>query len=149
MDYSVCNATHFNSHGFLALLIIYDIACQWCLNFLHRLQNSQYLDLGHWKHEDLLYAIGKSHLNTHKPDCFPQYTFNFIRGIGQADGEIMETNCCTFNKVAAFSITMTPSHQAEIYDDHMRDANWKKLVGMSKSYCFIFQLQAYNLSVIQ
>ncbi|KAG6372679.1 hypothetical protein JVT61DRAFT_7439 [Boletus reticuloceps] len=28
---------------------------------------------------------------------------------------------------------MTLAHRQELYDDHMRDLNWKKLVGLVKS----------------
>ena len=114
MDYSICNAACFNSTGLFGLLIIYDIACQWCINFSVRLDNLQYLDLGHWSDNDLLYAIGKFHLNAHKKDCFARYSLNFIKGIGQADGEIMETNWHPFNKIASFSRTMTLSHRTEM-----------------------------------
>jgi hypothetical protein len=133
MDYSICNAARFNTSGLHGLIIIYDIACQWCINFLLRLHNSQYLDLGHWNDNDLLYAIGKFHLNAHKKDCFSQYSLNFIAGIGQADGEIMETNWHPANKIFSFARSMTLSHRTEIYDDYMRDANWKKLVGIGTS----------------
>ncbi|KAF8545679.1 hypothetical protein OG21DRAFT_1400042, partial [Imleria badia] len=27
------------------------------------------------------------------------------------------------------------AHRQELYDDHMRDSNWKKLVGLAKSLC--------------
>jgi hypothetical protein len=133
MDFSICNAARFNSSGLQKMLIIYDIVCQWCINFLHRLHVSQYLDLGHWSDGDLLYAIGKFHLNAHKSDCFARHSLNFIRGIGQADGEIMETNWHPANKIFSFARTMTPSHRAETYDNFMRDTNWKKLVGMGES----------------
>jgi hypothetical protein len=137
MDYSICNAARFNSSGLLRLLIIYDIVCQWCINFLHRYQDSQYLDFGHWSDSDLLYAIGKFHLNAHKSECFSRHSLNFIRGIGQADGEIMETNWHPANKIFSFARTMTPSHRAETYDNFMRDTNWKKLVGMGASWVFL------------
>ena len=55
--------------------------------------------------------------NAHKKECFPRYTLNFIRGIGQADGEIMETNWHPPNKIFSFACSMTPSHRAKIYDD--------------------------------
>ena len=136
MDYSICNAARFNSCGLQKLLIIYDIVCQWCINFLQRLHHSQYLDFGHWSNGDVLYAIGKFHLNAHKSQCFSRHSLNFISGIGQADGEIMETNWHPANKIFSFARTMTPSHHAETYDNFMRDTNWKKLVGMGMSSFF-------------
>lgn len=93
---------------------------------------SSYLDLGHWRKEDLLYAIGKFHLHAHIKECFPCYSLNFIQGAGQVDGEIMETNWAPFNHVAGLARTMTQVHCREIYDDYMREANWKKIVGMGE-----------------
>ena len=44
----------------------------------------------------------------------------------------METNWNPFNKIVGFASVMAPSHRTEVYDDYMRDANWKKLVGIGK-----------------
>ena len=52
--------------------------------------------------------------------------------MGQLDGEIMETLWATFNKISSSTRVMTAAHQREVYDDHMQDSNWKKLVGMCK-----------------
>ncbi|KAI6112734.1 hypothetical protein F5141DRAFT_1214028 [Pisolithus sp. B1] len=41
-------------------------------------------------------------------------SLNFVKGAGHLDGEILET-------------------LQEVYDDHMRDSNWKKLVGLVPS----------------
>ena len=37
-----------------------------------------------------------------------------------------------FNKVSASVHSMSKAHRDELYDDHMRDSNWKKLVGMGE-----------------
>ncbi|KAI6008480.1 hypothetical protein EDC04DRAFT_2907147 [Pisolithus marmoratus] len=63
---------------------------------------------------EIVPAVGKFHLAAHKLSCFPRYSLNFIKGAGHLDGEILET-------------------LQEVYDDHMRDSNWKKLVGMVPS----------------
>ena len=82
--------------------------------------------------EDLTFAIGKFHLNAHVKESFPRFSPNFVEGIGQVDGEIMETNWNPFNKIGGFARVMAPSHCTEVYDNYMRDANQKKLVGMGK-----------------
>ncbi|KAI6016300.1 hypothetical protein BKA83DRAFT_4128925 [Pisolithus microcarpus] len=38
-----------------------------------------------------------------------------------------------FNKISPTARSMTQAHRQEVYDDHMRDFNWKKLVGMVPS----------------
>ena len=53
-------------------------------------------------------------------------------GAGQIDGEIMETLWSLFNKFAIMARAMTKAHREEILNDHMRDVNWKKIVGMGE-----------------
>ena len=78
----------------------------------------------------LLVAVGKFHLGAHIGSCFWQYSLNFVEGAGQQDGEIMETLWSLFNKFAKMGRAMTLAHRWEVLNDHMRDVNWKKLVGM-------------------
>ena len=49
------------------------------------------------------------------------------------DGEILETLWAPFNKISPSARSMTSAHHQELYDDHMRDSNWKKLVGLGGS----------------
>ncbi|KAI6115546.1 hypothetical protein EV401DRAFT_1889521 [Pisolithus croceorrhizus] len=79
----------------------------------------------------LLWA--RFHLAVHKLSCFPRYSLNFIKGAGHLDGEILETLWAPFNKISPTARSMTQAHRKEVYDDHMRDSNWKKLVGMVPS----------------
>lgn len=77
-------------------------------------------------------AVGKFHLGAHVTKCFWSYSLNFIEGVGQIDGEIMETLWASFNKFASMTRSMSKAHRVEILNDHMRDVNWKKLVGMRR-----------------
>jgi hypothetical protein len=45
-------------------------------------------------------------------DCFPKFSLNFIQGIGQIDGEILETLWSITNKVAGTTWAMGKSHQS-------------------------------------
>ena len=130
MDYSICNALAYQTEPMNSGLIIYDVACQWSLNFHRRVQDSDFLSLGHIT--DLIPAVGKFHLAAHVPSCFARFSLNFVQGAGQLDGEILETLWSEFNKVSASTCSMSKAHRAEVYDDHMRDSNWKKLVGMGE-----------------
>ena len=78
-------------------------------------------------------AVGKWHLGAHVVDCFPKFSLNFIQGIGQVDGEILETLWSTTNKVAGTTRAMGKLHRSEVLDDNMYDSNWKKWVGIGKS----------------
>ena len=113
------------------ILISYDIACQWSRHFQDRVLQNSYLQLEGWT--NLTAAVGKFHLSAHIPDCFARFSLNFIHGAGQQDGEILETLWAEFNKVSSSARTMSKAHRAEVFDDHMRDSNWKKMVGMGES----------------
>jgi len=77
-------------------------------------------------------VVGKFNLAAHMLRCFSRFSLNFVQGAGQLDGEILETLWSEFNKVSASAHSMSKAHRAELHDDHMRDFNWKKLVGMSE-----------------
>jgi len=85
----------------------------------------------------VLGAIGKFHLADHVDSCFSKWTLNFMKGAGHIDGEIMETLWSGMNKVSGAARSMTKAHRQETLDDYMRDANWKKTVGIGKSF-FLF-----------
>ncbi|KAG2111109.1 hypothetical protein DEU56DRAFT_762242 [Suillus clintonianus] len=83
--------------------------CQWCIHFAERVANCTGLSLP--EHSRVLAAVGA----------------------GQVDGEILETLWASFNKISPTARSMSQYHRQEILDDHMRDSNWKKLVGLVKT----------------
>jgi hypothetical protein len=80
----------FNSEGLQESLVIYDVMCQYMVNFEDRIQDvPDYM----WLDPEMkvLGAIGKFHLADHVDSCFSKWTLNFMKGAGHIDGEIMET----------------------------------------------------------
>ena len=133
IDYSVCNAANYNSAGLEELLLIYDVNCQYLVHFNERLDEvSQYLARD--REMKIFGAIGKFHLADHVDSCFSKWTLNFMKGSGHIDGEIMETLWSGMNKVSEAARSMSRAHRQETLDDYMRDANWKKKVGISKFF---------------
>ncbi|KAI5987586.1 hypothetical protein EDC04DRAFT_2518722, partial [Pisolithus marmoratus] len=130
-DYSICNALGYHSESTTKALVIYDVGCQWSINFRSRVKNSPSLLPPAL---EIVPAVGKFHLAAHKLSCFPRYSLNFIKGAGHLDREILETLWAPFNKISPTARSMTQAHRQEVYDDHMRDSNWKKLVGMGKFF---------------
>jgi hypothetical protein len=128
IDYAICNALKYNSKGLLRALLIYDVGCQWIKNFLRRLKESSHLSLE--EIIELVVAVGKFHLSAHVQECFVMYSLNFIFGAGQLDGEILETLWTPFNGISNFARVTTMAGRRQLYDDHMRESNWKKIVGM-------------------
>jgi hypothetical protein len=136
IDYAICNALKYRSLGLPQSLVIYDVGCQWIINFLKRLKASPHLSIP--EAMELLVAVGKFHLSAHIRECFVLYSLNFVYGSGQLDGEILETLWSPFNFISASGRTMSMASRRQLYDDHMRDSNWKKIVAIGQSH--------YNLS---
>ncbi|KAI6111661.1 hypothetical protein EDD16DRAFT_1485659 [Pisolithus croceorrhizus] len=130
-DYSICNALGYGSERITKALLIYDVGCQWSVNFWSRVKNSPSLLLP--PALEIIPAVGKFHLAACKLSSFPRYSLNFVKGAGHLDGEILETLWAPFNKISPTARSMTQAHRQEVYDDHMRDSNWKKLVGLVPS----------------
>lgn len=131
VDYSVCRALNYNTAGLEELLIIYDVNCQYLVHFDERIEGvSQYLS--HDQEMKIFGAIGKFHLADHVDSCFAKWTLNFMKGAGHIDGEILETLWSGMNKVSGAARSMSSAHRQETLDNYMRDANWKKTVGIGK-----------------
>ena len=124
--------------GVSRAIAIYDVACQWSRNFKQRVRGSKYLAIP--ANLQVVPAVGKWHLGAHVVDCFPKFSLNFIQGIGQVDGEILETLWSMTNKVAGTTRAMGKSHRSEVLDGNMYDSNWKKWVGIGKQNPYIVLL---------
>ncbi|KAI6111092.1 hypothetical protein F5141DRAFT_1214590 [Pisolithus sp. B1] len=130
-DYSICNALGYGSERITKALVIYDVGCQWNVNFWSRVKNSPFLLPPAL---EIVPGVGKFHLAAHKLSCFPRYSLHFVKGAGHLDGEILETLWAPFDKISPTARSMTQAHRQEVYDDHMRDSNWKKLVGLGEGF---------------
>jgi hypothetical protein len=128
IDYAICQALSSGTYGLKTTLLIYDVICQWWKHFDRRVEESSTLTLP--QNLSIIPAIGKFHLGGHVPECFAIFSLNFIQGAGQQDGEILETLWSSLNKISGSIRSMTKAHRQEVLDAHMRDSNWKKLVGM-------------------
>lgn len=137
IDYSICNALNYHSAGIDSSLIIYDVGCQWSINFLQRVAESQGLSVP--ENMQIIPAVGKFHLSAHKLACFARYSLNFVQGAGHVDGEILETLWAPFNKISPTARSMSHAHCQEVLDNHMRDSNWKKIVGIGKHLNYVYQ----------
>jgi hypothetical protein len=136
VDYSVCNALNFNTDGLPESLVIYDVMCQYFVHFYDRIETlPEYLSID--PEMKMFGAIGKFHLADHVDSCFSKWTLNFMRGAGHIDGEIMETLWSGMNKISGAARSMGKAHRQETLDDYMRDANWKKTVGIGEFFSFL------------
>ena len=128
IDYSICQALSYNSAGISKALIIYDVACQWYVKFPQRVEMCPALEIS--QEMDIVPVVGNFHLSAHKLECFACFSPMFMQGAGHIDGEILKTLWAPFNKISATARSMSMAHRQKVYDDYMRDSNWKKLVGI-------------------
>lgn len=131
MDYAICHALNYQSHGLPEACVIYDISCQWCRWFLWRVLQSPHLSVP--LKMNIYYAVGKFHLGGHDVKCFPKFTLNFMEGSGQAVGEILETLWSPLKLIVRSSRSMSSAHRMEFLDHQMRDSNFLKMVHMGAS----------------
>ena len=57
-----------------------------------------------------------------------------MQGGGHIDGKILKTLWSGMNKVSGAARSMSKAHQQGTPDDYMRDARWKKTVGISEFF---------------
>jgi hypothetical protein len=106
------------------------VACQWDNNFLARVDKSSGLFL--LDNLTVVLAIGKFHPSAHKAPYFSRFSLMFLKRAGHIDEEILETLWAFFNKISPSARSMTLAHCQELYNDHIKDSNWKKLMGIGE-----------------
>ncbi|KAF8839151.1 hypothetical protein BDN67DRAFT_982034, partial [Paxillus ammoniavirescens] len=112
------------------LNISYDIVCQWHKGlWAHMSTLPLCLQL---KYQQMLisFLVPKFHLPAHIAQCQWEFSFNWQLGVARTDGEAPERGWADINRVASSTKQMGPGHRQDILDDHFRDWNWKKLVGL-------------------
>ncbi|KIK73054.1 hypothetical protein PAXRUDRAFT_179356, partial [Paxillus rubicundulus Ve08.2h10] len=128
INYSICQALNHQSKGVHSAILAYDAACQWQIHFMKRVQDNIHLQVPEGM--DIVAAVGKFHLSSHKLECYPQFSLNFMEGAGLMDGEIIETLWAPLNKIAPSAQAMSAAHREELYDDHILEENWKKMTAI-------------------
>ena len=92
---------------------------------------------------DITGAVGKWHLATHIPECFPKFSLNFVEGTGQVEGEILETLWSRMDEVAGLAQSMSIANHQETVDENMNDNNWQKITRIGRnlySMCYLVEL---------
>ncbi|KAI9430770.1 hypothetical protein BJY52DRAFT_1133495 [Lactarius psammicola] len=119
MDYSICKALFYNMEDIPVVLVMYDIMCQYHVNFKERVAKSPGLSL--FSSMELRTGIGLFHIHGHQDSCLPLF-------IPEVDGEIIETLWAPLNNISRSLRGMTLAHRQEVLDAHMNHSNWKKMV---------------------
>ena len=82
---------------------------------------------------EMVWAIGLFHVHGHVDQCYAWFTLSFVLGVGQVDGEILETLWSVLNISGPVTRRQTAANRQETLDDHMNDSNWKKIVGIGEA----------------
>ncbi|KAF8425786.1 hypothetical protein L210DRAFT_3615051 [Boletus edulis BED1] len=113
--------------------VSYDIACQWTCHLWERMNTLPRSMHFPYEEKKITAFAPKFHLPAHIPECHWKYSFNFIKGVGQTDGEAPERGWSTLNTAASSTKEMGPGHQRNTLDDLIGDSNWKKFIGFRES----------------
>jgi hypothetical protein len=128
MDFALCKALN-RMNGISKAVVLYDMACQYSVKFDRRVSQSQSLLLP--PNLQIVWGIGLFHIHAHQDICTPRYSLNYIPGVSQVDGEILETLWSSLNEVSGSTRSMMAAHWREVLDDHMLDNNWKRMLRIS------------------
>jgi hypothetical protein len=113
----------------LALLITYDIACQWKINF-----KSQMALLPTDMHipDDVIINSGipKFHAPSHQQSCQTVHSLNVMPGVGRTDGEGIERNWSDVNPAAPSLKEMGPGSFSDTLDDILHHRNFRKYLSL-------------------
>ena len=111
----------------VALLISYDIVCQWSKNFSKRIQDFPPEMCLDFSRTPVRYGIPKKHFRVHGPN-HSKYSFNYMRRVGRTYGERIETHWGHMNGVANSTREMSLGGRHETMNDHWSSWNWDKIL---------------------
>lgn len=115
----------------IALIISYDIACQWKINLRERMKEfPERLQLSDQAFSQVRYVIPKFHAGAHELKCQLPHSLNLMPGVGRTDGEGVERNWSEINPVANSTKEMGPGSRRDTLDDHFGHHNWRKYVNL-------------------
>ncbi|KAH9851013.1 hypothetical protein C2E23DRAFT_733773 [Lenzites betulinus] len=116
-----------------ALMISYDIVCQWCRHLWERMMNlppEMHIDRG--KVPDVRFGIPKEHIRVHGPG-HSKFSFNFLPRVGRTYGEGIESQWSFMNPLSLSTREMTLGLRHELMNDHWGSWNWSKVMAFGPS----------------
>ena len=127
MDYvflsSIAGAIHSR------IIVSYDIACQWGINFSRRVAASAIpSELRLSSSAQIRCLFLKFHLEAHTSKCHAPFSFNYALGVGRTDGKGVERNWSVLNRIASSVSMMGRGGRWDTMDDFCNFLNWRKTV---------------------
>ncbi|KAJ7576761.1 hypothetical protein C8J56DRAFT_1061475 [Mycena floridula] len=116
----------------LAILVSYDINCQFSKNFAERVGKLPPLVRFVVVSAMFRWIIPKLHILGHKLSCQREFNLNYTDGAARTDGEGVEHPWANIRPVSTSTQEMGPGHRHDTLDNHWHDWNWRKIVGLAK-----------------
>jgi hypothetical protein len=113
----------------LALLITYDIACQWKINYKSRMALLP-PDMHIPDKVNVTTGIPKFHAPGHQESCQTVHSLNVMPGVGRTDGEGIECNWSDINPAAPSLKEMGPGSFRDTLDDLIHHRNFRKYISL-------------------
>ena len=79
-------------------------------------------------------VVNKFHILGHAPLCQANFNLSYMEGVGMTHGEGVETIWSHTTSLATSSREAGPAARHLLLDDHWAGWNWKKTVGLRKSF---------------
>ncbi|KAJ6464246.1 hypothetical protein C8R47DRAFT_992084 [Mycena vitilis] len=99
------------------VIISYDIACQYAINFWDRMSNMPDAMKPKVTRDNLWWKVPNFHLPPHKKPCHSPYSFHWMWGAGMTHGEGVEQNWAFSNGAAASTRLMGPGSRHATLED--------------------------------
>ncbi|KAF8341780.1 hypothetical protein F5887DRAFT_1076370 [Amanita rubescens] len=115
------------------MVISYDIACQWSINFRTRMKACFPETWPINSDAQLRFLVPKFHLPAHINKCHQDFSFNYTPHVGRTEGEAPERGWSKINALSYSTKEMGPGSRQDTIEDHFNDTNWKKVIGMGLS----------------
>ena len=115
------------------IVFSYDIACQWFINLLRRVDDHWPAALKIPPSKKLIPAIPKLHEPMHGGKNHHEFSLNFIPGVGMSDMETPERVWAGHNGLGNSTKTQGPGGRQDVLDDHFRFWNWLTYTSMGKT----------------
>jgi hypothetical protein len=121
-DYALSNA-YKNMGGLEEIIVSYDIACQYSINWEERFHKSPFLAQ---PGPEVFFLIPKFHLLCHKDKCRYEYSFRYNKRVGWTDGEAIERFWSPHNHLSSSTSKMAAGFRLDTLNMHFADWNLRK-----------------------
>jgi hypothetical protein len=118
----------------LWVVVSYDIACQYAINFWQRASEFPRNMRLKIKPENVWWKVPNFHLPPHKPKCHSPYSFHWMWGAGMTHGEGIEQNWSFSNGAAGSTRLMGPGSREATLEDIFGFHNYDRLLAMRACY---------------